>query len=250
MPPKKNYSRRRPYAKRTRKAGRRSSKYGRRGRIARVPRGIASTPFPSQMYKVLTYTDDTFLLSTPAIDTCGYAEYRGNSLFDPDLTGVGNQPRFFDTLCGAQGTAAPYRSFNVIASKIIVDIFQNPSLAAGGQACTVFVVPNRGTSAGDNLPDDMTAAIETPYVRKKDIGVNASWKPRRITSYMKSKAIFNDTSGSDNNFFGGYASNPINGWKWSVGVCNIIPGNNTSVYCRVTIKYYTMFNLLNEVARS
>ena len=49
-------------------------------------------------------------------------EYRGNSCQDPDLTGIGAQPRYFDTFCGPQDSSAPYGNYNVLASKIIVDI--------------------------------------------------------------------------------------------------------------------------------
>ena len=46
--------------------------------------------------------------------------YSINSLYDPNVTGTGNQPRFFDTLCGSNGGAAPYQQYRVYASKIEV----------------------------------------------------------------------------------------------------------------------------------
>ena len=46
--------------------------------------------------------------------------YSINSLYDPNVTGTGNQPRFFDTICGANNTSAPYQQYRVYASKIEV----------------------------------------------------------------------------------------------------------------------------------
>ena len=39
-----------------------------------------------------------------------------NGLYDPNLTGTGSQPPHFDTLCGANTTAAPYRAYVVKAA--------------------------------------------------------------------------------------------------------------------------------------
>lgn len=252
MPQRKYARRRRPAARRPARPAKYSTYkkkpvYNRRNRM---PRSGVVSPFPTVMYRKLAYTDDTLRLVQGAGDTCAYIEYRGNSLNDPDLTGVGNQPRYYDTLVGAAGGTAPYRSYNVLASKIIVDIYQDPAAAGAAQNCTVFVIPNRGTTLGDNLPTTLLKAMETPYTRKKEIGLNTSWKPQRLTAYMKSNVMFGTKDGMDNEYSATYNGNPSFGWKWSIGICNIVPAQISSVYIRVSMKFYCQFSLQNEIATS
>ena len=251
MPKARKYGARRSTTRRRSTARRTSYKTKRRSysRIGRVPRGPASVPFPPVSYKCLTYADDTYRLVQSLTDIAAMYEYRGNSCFDPDLTGVGAQPRYFDTFCGAQDTSAPYGNYNVMASKIIVDIYQDP--AASSQLGTVYVQPVRGTTVGVGNANEMIGIMELPNIRRKEVGLNTSWKPLRLKSYMKTSAIFGDTNAtSAADFQANYATNPALGWKWVVGAVNIIPGGLFSCYVKVTLKLYVQFSLLNRVVKS
>ena len=96
MPKARKYGARRSTTRRRSTARRTSYKTKRRSysRIGRVPRGPASVPFPPVSYKCLTYADDTYRLVQSLTDIAAMYEYRGNSCQDPDLTGIGAQPRF------------------------------------------------------------------------------------------------------------------------------------------------------------
>lgn len=247
----RKYGARRPAQRRRPTVKRTSYKTKRRtyGHIGRLPRGPASQPFPPVLYKCLTYADDTYRLVQTLTDIPVYYEYRGNSAFDPDLTGIGEQPRYFDTFCGAQGTAAPYGNYTVLASKLIIDIYQDP--AATSQAGTVFIQPVRGVSIGVGNASDMADIVELPNIKRREVGLNTSSRPMRLSSYMKTTAIFGDTNGTDaSSYQGNFGSNPALQWKWVVGIVNIIPGGLFSCYIRAHLKLYTQFSLLNRVLQS
>jgi len=251
MPKTRKYGARRPTQRRRPGYKRTSYKTKRRayGRIGRLPRGPASTPFPPVMYKCLTYADDTYRLVQTVTDVPVYYEYRGNSCFDPDLTGIGDQPRYFDTLCGAQSGSAPYGNYNVLASKLVIDIYQDP--AATSQAGTVFIQPVRGATLGVGNATDMADVVELPNIKRREVGLNTSSRPLRLSAYMKTKSIFGDTNGTDvGSYQGSFSSNPALQWKWVIGALNIIPTGIFSCYIRAYLKLYVQFSLLNRVVQS
>jgi len=98
-------------------------------------------PVPNNVRVVLRYSDYYLLTSSSGI---AYAEYSGNSVYDPDITFVGHQPYYFDRY------AAIYTNYAVIGSKITiftnVDTGSNQGVYVGLYAYYLNGVPN--TSAG------------------------------------------------------------------------------------------------------
>lgn len=80
-------------------------------------------PFKRDYYCTLKY-NDTFILSS-TLGSTAVQIYSLNSLFDTDVTGVGHQPRYYDTLCGADGGSAPYGSYRVITATVSVRFMNN-----------------------------------------------------------------------------------------------------------------------------
>jgi len=70
--------------------------------------------------RTLRYSDPYALTSTSG-STALY-QWKVNSLFDPDLTGSGHQPRFFDQLCASTG---PYTKYRVLHHRVKVTIIQD-----------------------------------------------------------------------------------------------------------------------------
>lgn len=123
MPPSRRRSikyRRRPYRRfkvnrRKRIINKKRASY-KRG-LRQSLRGFRGQPFPKRLFTTFTYTEET---SLNALDATGASvlNYRLNSLFDPKFAVGGIQPRYFDTLCNADNTCAPYRNYIVYAAKL------------------------------------------------------------------------------------------------------------------------------------
>lgn len=68
----------------------------------------SSEVFPTEIVRSFTYCDAVSLLSSTALNIFGAERcWRLNSLFDPDLTGVGHQPYYYDQV------SALYTSYRV-----------------------------------------------------------------------------------------------------------------------------------------
>jgi hypothetical protein len=73
--------------------------------------------FPRNWRRVLRYVDAVTLTSTSGGQA--YYQFRANSLFDPDLSGSGHQPRGYDQLCSSSGPYQTYRVHGCTARIII-----------------------------------------------------------------------------------------------------------------------------------
>jgi hypothetical protein len=65
--------------------------------------------------------------------------FRLSSLYDPDFTGAGSQPRYYDTLCAASGGSAPYGYYRVRKCHYRVTFVNNNTTSA--TASLGFVQP-------------------------------------------------------------------------------------------------------------
>lgn len=86
---------------------------------AKVPSG----PFPAVYITKMRYVD-TITMDPTSAESGGYVyhQFRANSIYDPDLTGVGHQPR------GRDEMSALYLKYCVIGSKITVKFLSRDNL--------------------------------------------------------------------------------------------------------------------------
>lgn len=94
-------------------------------------------PFPVVLNTQLLYGDNISLTHT--LGSIGITTYRLNSLYDVDLTSTGHQPRYYDTLCGADLSSAPYQQYLVKGARYSVKFVNTNSSGAsiGYVACRV-----------------------------------------------------------------------------------------------------------------
>lgn len=152
---------------------------------------------------------------------------RGNSIFDPDFTGVGGQPM------GHDQWAAFYRRYRVKASKIEVSVNGNATNETG-----FIIVPlNTNTTVAS-----AQVARESAYALVGDLGrtdTNSSSKYSHYMTTAKMKGASKDIVMYDSDLNAAFGANPNLGWYWHLvaydargGVANV---NLTLTYA---ITYY------------
>lgn len=131
----------------------------------RLQMSYAKGPFPPVLLTKMTYA-----ATLPFDMTTGYYihTFRANSLYDPDYTGAGGQPRFYDTLLGANNSTAPYRKYCVYYARFKVTYYQYgvDAFAVQGVASITQRIP--GASAPSTIAEVMMRD-DTVY---KPAGIN------------------------------------------------------------------------------
>lgn len=140
----------------------------------------SKAPFGMTKFATLRYSTYTVLTST---DTWQTQTYRLNSLYDPDFTGAGAQPRFYDTLCGANDTAAPYNSYRVHGARVKVN-FLNANSSGNSTGIVAIRARNASSTAlSPSVPSGIVQAVgEVPYTSWRWITSSGSDGCRRTFS--------------------------------------------------------------------
>lgn len=156
--------------------------------------------------------------------------YAGNGIFDPDITGVGLQPKGYDEL------SILYKRYRVKGSRITVNICNNQTTAM-----QIVLFPDLEGIAFAS-PDD---ALTAPYSKQVFLAQNgAGSSSQKIVHYMNTQRITGDRvtddalEGLTGNI--GTGANPTKVWYWQIfGIDSI--GNTTNVQYSTVIEYYVDF---------
>lgn len=130
--------------------------------------------FPARMVTKLVYNEMSYL--TFDNSTIAQPVYRLNSCYDIVTAIGGNQPYYYDTLVGANGTGAPYSRYRVLYSNIYIE-FMNISNAGTGLYVGAGVGLNENgvssTAAGQQL------LMQRPGYRFAPLGVSTGSNNQR-----------------------------------------------------------------------
>lgn len=188
--------------------------------------------FPKQLRNTVTYAETVNI----GLTTGAYGQYifSCNGLYDPNITGTGHQPLYFDQLSGI------YNHYTVLNSRISV----TPVYTAGNNLYTVVVFKDDDTTT--NVSNTATA-IERPGATFASFGTQDNTR----TLYQRWNA--HDTFGgdplADNVLIGTSASNPAEQTYYVIGVED--HGLNTdSIYFTVRIEYDTVWDELKSMGSS
>lgn len=172
----------------------------RKRRVARIPRGIKTGPFPRIMNTTLVYKHPSTNITSGGILSYNYCQFALNSMFDFDQTNIaGNkQPLFYDQLLGVDG---PYKNYRVNAWKTTIRFINLTD-----KAMFVYYSPC------DSLifdADTVTEMQNRRGVQQFMLSAQNNAKPMcTITKYQSLKNFFPTSINQSENFGASYTSGP------------------------------------------
>lgn len=190
------------------------------------------TGFPDRMLVPLRFFSYP-TITTVAAGVAGMQVYRGNSLFDPDLTGTGVQPlgfKYWDQV---------YNTYAVRASKISLSAAPTGTVTNAGTRIGCYSTPTSGTA----LASDPTALAS--QIGERHIHLRANPDSRVITNYNTTGQVLGLSSWQDvsmtSHLVAAVGSNPTTPWFWKVYAFAIDASSINGSDLMVEITYYVEF---------
>lgn len=216
----------------TRKRFTRSRTYRRKTyHSARRVRPRWTNPLSQSKLVRFPYTDSAYSVSLTALNNyTALHVFRGNSLFDPDYTGVGVQPYQYDQLCNDTS----YTNYRVAGSSIRV--YFRPDAEATIRRLHVIVVPMR---IANPLLIDVNDIRMAPFHKETTYdSAQESTRGAQISHYCTFKRLVSEFSATDASVAAYYTGNPSLLFYWCVFFIADGLDETTLVYFDVKLKYY------------
>ncbi len=177
---------------------------------------------PDRMYTKLCYDFNNYPLLSAA--ATGSLLVAGNSVFDPDKTGVGHQPLGFDQYVGF------YNRYRVHKSAITIELISSTL------SCHIVATPTTTSSS----PPDLATALESPYTMSMPISssVFRNIKTRAIST----RKIWGMESITQDDLYQAlYTSDPVRLWLWKLQAETLDGASAGSLRVNIRVTYYVEF---------
>lgn len=188
------------------------------------------------MWVKLKYRTSVTLVST--VQAYDEHVFRGNSIFDPDVTsGTNGQPT------GADQWAAFYARYYVAGSKIKIKAINKEA----SEVAQVMLWPSI-QSTWDYATQSPT---EYPYTKSTILAAAGSNNTAHMGHYMTTQKVYGRRGTEyESNFIGNLAAtggtNPTNDWYWILASTNPQGNNEIDMVVDVKLTYYVkMFNRID-----
>lgn len=207
----------------------------------RIPRFTSSRisasgfPLPDELITQFKWTGKGALATSSGLVTIGEHYFRAASLYDPDWTGVGEQPYYLDQILGPANGIQPYTRYYVYASRVSVSFIQgssNPVPVQVGLYCVSNVT--------NDLPLSPPDIRMMPRMKTAICGVQ-SQQVVELSNYLQTGAI----DGYDQRTFNGMLdyyvtygnNNPPSTPLWGL-ISQPFADVTTTIYYSIEIVYY------------
>lgn len=215
MPRKKVYRKKRTYRKKRMRRGQKMDVASKL--VLRSPGQICA----DRMFVKMIYTQN---LNFAAISQTQSYVFRGNSIFDPDYTGTGQQPTGYDQL------ATLYTRYRVHGSKMKAEF-----VTVSSTVPTQYVI----VPTSNPLVYATPVMSRLPYARRRIAATSAGQPLSTLKTYMSTKKIFGlKTLGAETDYSAATGSNPAFDWYWHVSADSIDGASSIAFQAQITITYY------------
>lgn len=172
-------------------------------------RGLLVSAFLPYTVRTLKYTDNKMLTETAA-GAGATNVYALNGMYDPDFTGIGGQPMWFDQLLSLNG---PYLKYRVLSVSVTVTFANNTN-------GIIYAYVN--LTASNAIPASLLAAQQKPFGRYGILNPTSSGKGQRVFRFrMPIHTVLGITKvhlKNDDYYAGSYTANPTMAAYLQVGV--------------------------------
>ncbi len=197
-----------------------------KGRGRKQKTGPLNSAFAPLTRRTLKYTDNKMLTETAAGAGAHYV-YALGGMYDPDFTGVGSQPMWFDQLLTVSG---PYLKYRVTDASVVVTFANNTN-------GNVYVYWNATVSSA--TPASLVAAQQKPFSQFALLNPNTSGRGQRVFrarfDLAKILGITRNHLLNDDYYAGSYTANPLSQPYLQVGVF-AAPGGAVVGQVNVTVE--------------
>lgn len=210
------------------KRGAKRSMRKRGGKRNKATTTIVKSPgFSDQCFVKLKYSEDIHIFD--GVSAAKFYTFRGNSLYDPNLTAIGHQPLYFDQYC------LIYEKYRVLGAKISCRVIN------GTSAVAQYFVLEAGTD--QNISNNVTRLIEQSRGSVAKIIPAASQSPVFIKKYCSTRKACGLTKSQlfDADYAGDAAASPNQIWYYNLLSASIDGASPTDVYVMVSLVYYVQF---------
>jgi hypothetical protein len=175
--------------------------------------------FPVQQRVTLRYNGQITMTGSAAV----VQTFRGNSCYDPDLSGAGSQPLYWDIL------SQVYAKYCVLSARIAITCTN-----ANAVPSTISVFPSRINSFGGAIYDRCTQ----PRASYGVLGANTGGNSQLYLATFDSTARISGLKDAvdDEDFKALTNANPTRGWFFLLGAQSF-DGSAVTIYMNVTIDY-------------
>lgn len=221
-------SKRRTNKRRARRVNRRKQITNRNS----VPVGLG---FPKRMVMTHRYTEQVATTST--LGVIGKYQFSANGMFDPNITGVGHQPMYFDQM------SALYNHYTVIGSKVKITV--SPSTTnEDGFYTGVYLDDDTSTT---NV-SDITAVSEASSGKIRMFSPNADTPHVYYLNWSAKKTFGGSILGNDN-LQGSISGNPTEQTFYTFAIQSF-GADTTFATLLVEYTYIAVWDELKQVAQS